>query len=630
MGNGVLPAGDRRMVRSFSVIVPVLNKQNEIIRTLNSIEASIAYFYRHHSASDAATAEVVIVDEGSSDRTVELVTEFSQNKPHYRLIQHFKSLGAGPARNTGVRVSKGEILFFCDGDDLFFEPHIAVCLHVLSHHSSAEQTHSPRSIQLDTDSGSQTIVLPEYPVAAIRTGVHMRDAIHPYWKLAIENTLPQNLCVRRECHEFIEGFPENSVYRLVGCEDIAYTVCLSKFFKVFKVDLETVEYIRYPGNNFDRQLKKFQTPPEQYQDNTPARDKEFHAIRMKLEQEKQSYLLEKLRKTDKNSEFFTLLNWQQLGRDYLEQGCYPEAISLWQQGIETEPEATEGVKNLLAAACNNVGSILRKQGNLDQAAQSFKTALNLNPSFSAADLAKVYYNLATTLRDQGHGEEALQSLNQSRQLDPTISETLPEFSKVHYQLQILAKGYQFSHTNLSEYISIWEQQLQRFVAIPDVRVLSIGDGEGASTCWFLDNLLIHESAQINCIHWVDHGTNKAAIAPNQEQFDANLAKTGCAQKARIMTGKPQIILRSLVTHAYYLVYFGDFPGASDVLEILVLSWGLLRVGGILILDNYGLNTSRKNTEGVVKAAIDAFISVFNQKIKLLHQDRQILIEKIAE
>jgi glycosyltransferase involved in cell wall biosynthesis/predicted O-methyltransferase YrrM len=619
------------MIRSFSVIVPVRNKENEIIRTLNSIEASIAYFYQHSGASNSVAAEVVVVDEESSDRTVELVTEFKQDKPHYQLIHHFKSLGAGPARNTGVRMSKGEILFFCDGDDLFFPPHIDLCIQLLNYYPSPGSTQSAFAIIQDT-----SISLPPYRLAAVRTGVHMQEQIHPYWKMAIENTLPQNLCVRRECHEFIEGFPENSVYQQIGCEDISYTVCLSKFFRVFKIDMETVEYIRYPGNNFDRQLTKFQTPPEQYQNDIPASEKELHIIRINLEQEKQRYLLDKLRRIDKNPELLSLLNWQSLGQDYLEQRHYIDAISLWEQGIQSEPDATEAVKNLLAAAYNNFGSILQKQGNFEQAEQYFKNALKLKPSFSLADFAKVYYNLAITLKEQRKATEALQFLHQSRESDPTIAETISEFSRVQYQLQVLAKGYQFTCTEFGKSVAIWEQHLKQFAAMPNLRVLDVGGGDGCAACWLLDNVLTHASAQITCINRLEiTAQNQDSIhlevrQPDEDGFGANLAKTNCPQKARTIVGNPQMILRSLISNSYDLLYIHHAFSASDVLEIILLSWGLLKVGGMMILDHDEFNSSQKTTGKLSNVAIDAFLNIFNNKIHQVHQGDQVFLQKITD
>src|SRR5262249_33328813 len=162
-----------------------------------------------------------------TDGTLARVEEFLRGRPHGRVVSHFRSLGIGPARNTGVKLSRGAALFFCDGDDFFYPEHVAVCWRVLS----------------------------QQAVGLGRTGMHFNDPLHPYWKAAVENTSALNLCIRRECHEFVEGFPEASLYKQVGGEDVGYQAWTATFFQSWKVERETVEYVRYPGNNLDRQLQ---------------------------------------------------------------------------------------------------------------------------------------------------------------------------------------------------------------------------------------------------------------------------------------------------------------------------------------------------------------------------------------
>src|SRR5215475_4894763 len=101
------------MIASYSVIIPVLNKHKEIVATLNSVEKSMEYFDATHPQANEVTSEVIIVDEGSNDGTLEAVRDFTSNRPRFRLVNHFRSLGIAAARNTGVRLARGAILFFC-------------------------------------------------------------------------------------------------------------------------------------------------------------------------------------------------------------------------------------------------------------------------------------------------------------------------------------------------------------------------------------------------------------------------------------------------------------------------------------------------------------------------------------
>lgn len=622
------------MAKSFSVIVPVFNKENEIVRSLESIEASIQYFYQHYELAQTIEAEVLVVNEGSTDRTLERVLAFSQDKPHYKIITHFKSLGAGPARNTGAKLSRGDILFFCDGDDLVFREHFYLCFRVLDHQPTGTEA-VPASFVLETDRGAYTIHLPNHPVGIVRTGVHMQDALHPYWKGAIENTLMQNMGIRRECHEFVEGFPEAPLYKKIVCEDISYVLWTVKFFKLLKVELETVEYIRYPGNHFDRQLKKFQSDPQGYQEDISPEHRELHAIRHQLEQEKLNYLFNKFQRTAHTTDFLALTNWYQLASEYLNQQQYEAAVTLLEQGMTAEPSTIANAKNLLAVAYNNLGSLFHRQQNLPLAVHYFKQSLATNPALTTTDLAKLHFNVATVLKEQGAAIEALTYLEKALIFDPQLPEATAALPIVQYKVQVETRGYQFTQDWFSHNIPIWQQCLDHFVGQPDLRALEIGSWEGRSTCWLLDNILTHNTARITCIDTFEgsaehqSGYGDGYLSTIEQRFDFNLTQTGHPEKARKLVGKSQEVLRSLIPQSYHLVYIDGSHIASDVLEDTILTWGLVQVGGIFIFDDYGFQFADTITESPPKAAIDTFLTVFAKKVKVLHQGYQVILEKIA-
>jgi glycosyltransferase involved in cell wall biosynthesis len=92
----------------LSVIMPVFNEANticEIIqRVLNSPE----------------TGEVLIVDDGSTDGTGELLTNFKKH-PKIKVITHQNNIGKGMAVRTGIEHSNGDLLIIQD-TDLEYDP----------------------------------------------------------------------------------------------------------------------------------------------------------------------------------------------------------------------------------------------------------------------------------------------------------------------------------------------------------------------------------------------------------------------------------------------------------------------------------------------------------------------------
>jgi glycosyltransferase involved in cell wall biosynthesis len=63
--------------------------------------------------------EVIVVNDGSKDRTQEVVEELASRNPHVRCVTHPKNKGYGEALRTGFSSSTKELIFFTDGDKQF-------------------------------------------------------------------------------------------------------------------------------------------------------------------------------------------------------------------------------------------------------------------------------------------------------------------------------------------------------------------------------------------------------------------------------------------------------------------------------------------------------------------------------
>jgi glycosyltransferase involved in cell wall biosynthesis len=90
-----------------SVIVPAFNAAAYIRQALNSV---LAQTYRE--------IEVIVVDDGSSDSTANIVEEFVTRDARFQLIRQ-NNAGVGAARNTAIRNARGKYIAPLDADDVW-------------------------------------------------------------------------------------------------------------------------------------------------------------------------------------------------------------------------------------------------------------------------------------------------------------------------------------------------------------------------------------------------------------------------------------------------------------------------------------------------------------------------------
>ncbi len=100
----------------ISVIVPVYNVERYLRKCVNSI---VTQTYRN--------LEIILVDDGSTDRSGEICDELTRTDDRIRVI-HKENGGLSSARNAGLDVISGEFISFIDSDDFISESYIK-CLY---------------------------------------------------------------------------------------------------------------------------------------------------------------------------------------------------------------------------------------------------------------------------------------------------------------------------------------------------------------------------------------------------------------------------------------------------------------------------------------------------------------------
>ncbi len=91
----------------YSIVIPAYNEERRIAATLERAT--------HYLAERGARGEIIVVDDGSSDRTAEVVMWHRRKSYRVKLLR-LPHHGKGSAVRRGVQAAHGEIVFLCDAD----------------------------------------------------------------------------------------------------------------------------------------------------------------------------------------------------------------------------------------------------------------------------------------------------------------------------------------------------------------------------------------------------------------------------------------------------------------------------------------------------------------------------------
>lgn len=91
----------------FSIIIPVYNGQSRIAACIDSV-----------LAQDVPNIEIIVVDDGSTDGTGDIIKSYAQRYPDFiKHIRFAENRGPGAARNAGMDLATGKYVAFVDSDD---------------------------------------------------------------------------------------------------------------------------------------------------------------------------------------------------------------------------------------------------------------------------------------------------------------------------------------------------------------------------------------------------------------------------------------------------------------------------------------------------------------------------------
>jgi glycosyltransferase involved in cell wall biosynthesis len=121
----------------ISVVIPVLNEEK-------FIGATLGYLLNQDYPEDKF--EIIVVDDGSADRTAEIVSRIAAEDGRVRLINHGRGYSSA-GRNAGVKNATGDIITFIDGHIYIDNPHLLRNVHALMQEKDVSVLSRPQFLE---------------------------------------------------------------------------------------------------------------------------------------------------------------------------------------------------------------------------------------------------------------------------------------------------------------------------------------------------------------------------------------------------------------------------------------------------------------------------------------------------
>ncbi|MFM9268116.1 tetratricopeptide repeat protein [Tychonema sp. BBK16] len=277
-----------------------------------------------------------------------------------------------------------------------------------------------------------------------------------------------------------------------------------------------------------------------------------------------------------------------LGNSLAEEKQLEGAIVLYSMAVHIEPNAAEVVAKL--------NEVRAKQQELSAQIAAYRHQIAIDPNASGS-----YNDLGNILPQLGELEEAIICHQKA--------------SELRGWAECAAKDYQFTQDWFTHNIPVWKRHLQQFAGTPEFQVVEIGSFQGMSACWLLDNILTHPTAKITCIDLYF-----------QQDFKGNIAKTGVADQVIELEGYSQNLLVNLTSEYYDIAYVDGCHKPTSALQDAILSWRLVKVGGMMIFDDYEF-TFPDSPEQDTKIGINLFLEMFANQLEVVHKGYQLIVKK---
>jgi len=201
-----------------SIVIPTYNRADFLPKAMQSV---LNQTYRDW--------EMIIVDDGSTDNTEEVVKGYKESGIRY--IAHKSNLGISAARNTGIKNSKGKYIALLDSDDEWFPEKLSCQMKIFQEKDLKYGVVCTSGYMIKDDKVISVKAIP--------------NDLDDFYKIFLfKNVIwSSSVLIRKECFEKLGLFDEH----LKSCEDWEMWIRISKYYKFIFLKTPFITYLIHPG-----------------------------------------------------------------------------------------------------------------------------------------------------------------------------------------------------------------------------------------------------------------------------------------------------------------------------------------------------------------------------------------------
>jgi predicted O-methyltransferase YrrM len=179
------------------------------------------------------------------------------------------------------------------------------------------------------------------------------------------------------------------------------------------------------------------------------------------------------------------------------------------------------------------------------------------------------------------------------------------------------EGKEFTRDFVTHHLKVWLRVFPRF-RVNTAEILEIGSFEGRSALFFLKYFC---GSHITCVDFFHPQYN--------DKFDANLV--GFEDRLTKIKGVGSTAMNEMLLNGrrFDFIYVDGGKRRDTALVHCILAWNLLKVGGLLIWDDYSWGRD-KPPEERPGPAVDLFLEAFGGCFRQLHNRPQMVVSKTRE